>query len=142
MKVENPKMYNNIVLGGWLDKPDGVLLPIDDLTFVPEHKGSKIKRVVYIDPSEKGGDMMTAIFTEIALVDDKFTVHVFDAVHSNAGYEILSQLIHNKAVESNIDEIIVEKNGVGVATVFALNNLNDNNYRLVPYHSKVKRKFA
>lgn len=140
MKVENPKMYNNIVLGGWLDKPDGVLLPIDDLTFVSQHKGSRIKRVVYIDPSEKGGDMMTAIFTEIALVEDKFTVHVFDAVHSNAGYEILSQLIYNKAVESNIDEIIVEKNGVGVATVFALNNLNDNNYRLVPFHSKVKKE--
>lgn len=140
MKDENPKMYDNIVLGGWLDRPEGVLLPIDDLNLVPEHKGSRIKRVVYIDPSEKGGDMMTAIFTDIAMVDNKLTVHVFDAVHSNAGYEILSQLIHNKAVESDIDEIIVEKNGVGVATVFALNNLNDNNYRLVPFHSKVKKE--
>lgn len=143
MKTDNPKMYNNIVLGGWLDRPEGVLIPFEDLRLFPNtfDNGEKIKRMVFVDPSEKGGDMMSAIFTEVSIIDGRLNAHVYDAIHSNAGYEIISAMIHEKAVKTNVSEVVFEKNGVGLATGLALKNLNiNNNYKLIPFHSKVNKE--
>ena len=143
MKIDNPKMYNNIVLGGWLDRPEGVLLPLEDLLFLDNNYGTTglIKKMVFIDPAEKGGDMMSAIFAYVSIINEELNVHIFDVVHSDSGYEIVSNIIHQKAMQYRVDEVAFEKNGVGLATGAMLKTLNTNDdYKLIPFHSTVKKE--
>jgi hypothetical protein len=116
---------------------DGYLMPKQNLRLFPNvHDSEKIKKYCFIDPSEKNGDMMSVIFLQSEQFDNKINFHVFDVIHSNKGFELISEIINTKAIEYNIDEVIFEKNGVGLATGVKLKNLNiDNKYKLIPYHT-------
>jgi hypothetical protein len=116
---------------------EGYLIPISDLNLMPnQHESDLIRRVVFIDPAEKNGDYMSSIFCQLELIDNYFKCHIYDVVHSNKGFEYCAEIIHQKALDSKVDEIIFEKNGVGLATGIALKNLNkNNNYKITPYHS-------
>ena len=77
----------------------------------------------------------------VSMIDNALNIHVYDVVHSNIGYEVISSIVHQKCIDTNVNEVIVEKNGVGVATVLMLHNLNfEKKYKLTPYHSKVNKE--
>ena len=139
MREDNPEMYRNVVEGGWIDDPEGVLIPFRDVRLIPMDYfySGFIRNVCFIDPAERNGDMMSAIFCRLSYNDtDKFKCHVYDIIHSNSGFEVLSAIINQKAIVTGVDEVIFEKNGVGLATGVMLKSLNsDNKYKLTPYHS-------
>lgn len=143
LKVKDHKKYNNIVLGGWLDSPDGVLLPMASLRFDNKPTGAFIKRIAFIDPAEGvggTGDMISCIFLELLEVEGELMVHVLDVVHTNEGIEHVAGRIHDKARKWKMSEVAFEKNGVGLAAGITLKNLNiDNGYRLIPFHSKINK---
>lgn len=116
---------------------EGYLMPKQQLRLLPNDREAElIKRYCFIDPSEKNGDMMSAIFIQSEEFNDNINFHIYDVVHSNKGFEITSEVIHQKAIDSKVDEVIFEKNGVGLATGIKLKTLNiDNSYILTPYHS-------
>lgn len=116
---------------------DGFLLHKNTLQFLPNNFNSEVMtRLCFIDPSEKGGDMMSAIFVEVSMFNNKINFHVYDVVHSDKGFDYLSEIIHDKALQSNVSDVIIEKNGVGLATVVKLKQLNvNNNYKLIPFHT-------
>lgn len=121
---------------------EGFLIPISKIKTLPlKHDSEVIKRIVFIDPAEKNGDRISAIFCQIETFNDRFNVFVYDVVHTIKGYEFASSIIHEKAIETNVDEIIFEKNGVGLATGVSLKNLNiDNHYKLKPYHESENKE--
>src|SRR5690606_1912652 len=52
------------------------------------------------------------------------------------GFEVNSEIIHQKCIDSKVNEVIFEKNGVGLATGMKLKTLNyELAYKLIPYHS-------
>jgi len=115
---------------------DGYLLPISELTLLPNGYLNTSNSLCFIDPAEKNGDMMSVIFCTIGEYEGKFRVHITDVVHSNKGFEFVSELVHTKAIEHGTNEIIFEKNGVGLGTGIKLKQLNINNdYKLTPYHT-------
>ena len=136
---EMERNLGSIFLTQYMQDPEpieGYLIPIKEINLLPNNYTEDfIKRFVFIDPSEKGGDMMSAIFVETAMWNGRINFHIFDVVHSDRGFDFLSEVIHSKAVKYKVDEIIFEKNGVGLATGVKLKGLNvDNTYKLRPYH--------
>lgn len=121
---------------------EGYLMPKSNLRLIPnKHDSELIKRYCFIDPSEKNGDMMSAIFLQSEEFNGKINFHIYDVVHSNKGFEVTSEIIHQKAIDSKVDEIIFEKNGVGLATGIKLKNLNTElDYKLTPYHSSENKE--
>jgi hypothetical protein len=116
---------------------DGFLLHKDSLKFYPNNFNEDVMtRVVFVDASEKGGDMMCAIFIEVSMFNGRMNFHVYDVIHSDKGFDFLSELIHDKAIETGVSDVVVEKNGVGLATVFRLSQLNfEKKYTLIPYYT-------
>lgn len=115
---------------------DGYLLPIQDLRLFSKNRGAElISRLCFIDPAEKNGDFMAVIFMQVELLEGKFNAHIYDLILSNKGFEYVSDLVHARCVETDVQEVIFEKNGVGLATGIKLKSLNEGNYRLTPYHT-------
>jgi len=115
---------------------DGYLLPIQDLRLFLKNRGAElISRLCFIDPAEKNGDFMAVIFMQVELLEGKFNAHIYDLILSNKGFEYLSEIVHERCVETDVQEVIFEKNGVGLATGIKLKSLNEGNYRLTPYHT-------
>lgn len=134
------EMLGTIFETQYLQNPepiDGYLLPRKELAFLPkDHEEHILKRICFIDPSEKNGDMMSAIFVQVENFNDKLNFHIFDCVHDNIGFEAISEIVHKKALDYNVSEIIFEKNGVGLATGIKLKQLNEEKkYKITPYHS-------
>lgn len=115
----------------------GYLIPFKTLRLFPnESSFDTIRRICFIDPAEKNGDYISCIFAELRVIESKLTVHIYDVIHTNNGFEYAVPLIHDLAVNTNVDEVYFEKNGVGLATGVSLKNLNtENKYKLTPYHT-------
>lgn len=118
LKIENPREYENIVLGGWIDSPEGILIPFnllkfDDLSQLkPEHAQY---RFAVIDPADKGGDKYAMPFIYVTFADKQLRCFVKYAICNGEGILANSPQVINKLSELQIDECIIETNGVGVA---------------------------
>ena len=68
---EIEKTLGSIFLTQYMQDPEpieGYLIPIKEINLLPNnYTDDFIKRFVFIDTSEKGGDMMSAIFLEVAM---------------------------------------------------------------------------
>ncbi len=64
MKIDSPDEYENIVLGGWIQEPEGVLLPKSRLKFyTTEPKQEQVVfRFLVGDPADTGGDKYSIPF--------------------------------------------------------------------------------
>ncbi len=116
---------------------EGYLMPKQLLRLLPNERNSdQIQRYCIIDPNEKNGDMMSAIFVQSEELEGVLNFHIYDVLHSNKGFEVNSEVIHQKCIDSKVNEVIFEKNGVGLATGMKLKTLNHElTYKLIPYHS-------
>ena len=56
LKIESPTQYENIVLGGWVQEPEGVLLPKSKLHFAKMDNIHPIYSFAVGDPADTGGD--------------------------------------------------------------------------------------
>lgn len=135
MYVNFPNIFNTQYQQNARPK-EGYLIPIQDLRFLPNDIDCEIiTKVCFIDPSERGGDMMSVIFTTMSTFQGKFNVHIDDVIHSNTGYEEISEAAYFKALEYQTENIYVEKNGVGLATFQKLKQLiqPDDRINLKPF---------
>jgi PBSX family phage terminase large subunit len=138
MKVDNPTMYENVVLGGWIKDLEGLLLPLSSLRF---DDLSNINSTHYSyrfsvgDPADKGGDKYAMPFMFVDFSNKKLTCYVKDCICNEAGIMANTGLIVNKLHQYMIDECIVEANGVGLASVLTLKEKIQGLTKLLPFTS-------
>jgi len=143
MKIEDPTEYENIVLGGWITEPEGVLLPKSqlkfmDLSLIPAE--SIIFRFSISDPANEGGDNFSNIFIQVAEIDKKIVCYVVDVIHSKDGIESCSERITDKAITFGIESFFIESNGVGLAAAIIIKNKLPINVNYAPFHSSIKKE--
>lgn len=143
MKIDDPVEYENIVLGGWITEPDGVLLPksqlhFQDLSNIP--KESIIWRFAISDPANTGGDKYSNPFVYVAEINNRIVCYVVDVIHSTFGIEANVERIPEKIIERGIEVLFLEDNGVGLAAALLIKKKLPANVNFVPFHSSLNKE--
>ena len=143
MKITDPDKYENIVKGGWITEPEGVLLPKSQLTFadmsqIPEE--SIIFRFSVSDPADTGGDKYSNPFIYVCEINGRIVCYVKDVIHSTFGIEANVERIPLKIKEHMIDSLFLEDNGVGLAAALLIKNKLPINVKFAPFHSTIKKE--
>jgi phage terminase large subunit len=129
LEEDNPKEYDNIVAGGWITEPDGVLLPISRLKFI-HPKTVKPEFVEFSfavgDPANTGGDSYAMAFIKVMSYEGKLQFFVSDVVYSGNGIESLSEPILDKLRHNACEECYLEVNGLGLAAFLLLKSKIEN----------------
>lgn len=143
LKEDNPTEYENIVLGGWITEPEGVLLPISKLRFA-EVNNIPDEYVVYKfavgDPADKGGDHFSIPFMHVAVIDGNLTCFVKDIIHTQDGIEVANDRAIEKSRLNHIEDIYLEVNGVGSAAYYLLKRDLANHASIKPFSSHVNKE--
>jgi len=143
LKVDNPTEYDNIVLGGWITEPEGVLLPLSHLKFadlsnIPEE--NIVFKFAVGDPADKGGDFFSMPYMHVAVVEDQISVFVKDVIHSQDGIEVVIDRAVQKNREHIIEQTFLESNGVGTAAFLLLKKDLLNHSKVTPFPSTVNKE--
>lgn len=143
MKEENPHDYENIVLGGWITEPEGVLLPMSKLKFadlsnIPEE--NIVFKFAVGDPADKGGDYFSMPYMHVCVIDGALSCFVKDVIHSKDGIEVVSARAVDKNREHHIEETFLEVNGVGVAPYLILKKDILNHSQVKPFSSTIPKE--
>lgn len=143
LKKDDPNEYDNIVLGGWITEPEGVLLPKSKLSFMdlslfPEE--SIIYKLGMGDPADKGGDRFSMPFIYVVEIEGKIKCLVKDVIHTTAGIEATAPRIIDKTHTLKIDNIIIESNGVGLAALLSVKPILLDNQKLIPWNSHIQKE--
>jgi len=143
LKIEDPNEYDNIVLGGWITEPEGVLLPKSQLKFadisnIPEE--NIVFRFAIGDPADKGGDKFSMPFIHVAFIDNLIVCFVKDVIHSTYGIEANTERVVLKLKDTTIDNLIYESNGVGLAAILLIKNKLNPNQNLIPYPNTIQKE--
>jgi len=143
LKEENPIKYDQIVLGGWVTEPEGVLLPLSKLKFanlddIPE------ENIVYKfsvgDPADKGGDCFSVPFMHVVVVDNQLSVFVKDVLHNKDGIEANNDRIIDKCRLNYIEDAYLEVNGVGTASYLLLKRDLANHAKVKPFTVSIPKE--
>ncbi len=140
---DNPTEYDNIVNGGWITEPEGVLLPLsklrfDDLENIPEE--SIVYRFSVGDPADKGGDHFSQPFFFVSVMDGQLACFVKDVIHTKDGIEVVNDRAIEKARLNHIEDIYLEANGVGTAAYLLLKRDLSNHANVKPFHSTIAKE--
>ena len=143
MKSENPEEYENIVLGGWITEPEGVLLPKSKLNFI-NIELIKDENVVYKfaigDPADKGGDSYSMPFIDIMVINKELKCLVRNVVHSKDGIEVNTERILSRILENKTEKVFIESNGVGLAAILLLSKILPKWCSLKPFTSSINKE--
>lgn len=143
LKVNEPKKYENIVLGGWIDEVDGVLIPKSKLRFVDTSKyelKDTIWRFALGDPANTGGDNYSMLFCWVVCVGNEFSIIIKDVIYSNIGIEALTDSIIQRLHDNQIEEVLLEANGVGLASYLLLKKAIENHCKIIPFTTKENKE--
>lgn len=143
LKKDDPDQYDNIVLGGWITEPEGVLLPKSRLKFgnmdsIPEE--CIIYRFSISDPADKGGDKFSNAFIIVCEIEGRIVCYVKSVIHSNAGIEANAERIPMKIVQTGMEVLYLEDNGVGLAAALLIKRKLPKNVRFIPFHSSINKE--
>lgn len=143
MKEDSPQEYENIVLGGWITEPEGVLLPLSQLRFaniydIPEE--NIVFKFAVGDPADKGGDHFAVPIMHVAVVDGQLSCFVKDAICSKEGIEVVNERLIEKARINHIEEIFLEVNGVGTASYLLLKRDLSNHAFVKPFTVSIPKE--
>ena len=143
LKIDDPVEYENIVLGGWITEPEGVLLPKSqlkfmDLSHIPEQ--NIVFRFAIGDPADTGGDKFSVPFIHVASIDNSIVCYVKNVIHSTHGIESNVERIIDKANEHKTDYIALESNGVGLAAIVLLRTKLSKNHKLDSFYSRENKE--
>jgi len=143
LKEDNKTDYDNIVLGGWIQEPEGVLLPKSRLKFqktdnIPEE--NIIFKFAIGDPANLGGDKYSMPFIHVAQIDNRIVCFVKDAIHSTYGIEANTERVIERVDKYDIDIVLYESNGVGLAAVLLISKRLSKNRKLIPFTSSVNKE--
>jgi PBSX family phage terminase large subunit len=142
LKIDNPDEYDNIVNGGWIESPEGCLLPRTSLKFgdiskIPDE--SIVFRFSIADPADTGGDKFSIPFIHVAVIDDSLTCFVKDVIHSTAGIEANTERTLEKINEHFIEQLFYESNGVGLAAILLIKKRLSQHRKLTHFVSSINK---
>jgi PBSX family phage terminase large subunit len=143
LKEEQPKKYNNVVLGGWLEELEGVLISKKDLTFAPVDNipdENVLYRFAVLDPADTGGDKYSIPFFKVVYLEGMFKVYCVDVLHNTNGIAANTERVIDRVHKYSIDCIFIEKNGIGLAAVMMLNNAKPEFCKLFPFPSTINKE--
>lgn len=143
MKEDNPTEYENIVLGGWITEPEGVLLPIsklkfEDLDMIQEQ--DIVYKFAVGDPADKGGDHFSIPFMHVVVQDHQLNCFVKDVIHTKDGIEITNERAIDKSRLNYMEDIYLEANGVGSAAYYLLKRDLANHASVKPFNVRIPKE--
>ena len=142
MKVEDKKRYETIVLGGWIEEPEGILLPKSTLKFVNMTDVSENDVVFSFgvnDPADTGGDKYAIPFIYVVQTGDSIGCFVKDFIYNTNGIEANTERTRDKMCDLGIEQMFVESNGVGLASVLGLKKILNEHQKLTAFPSTVNK---
>jgi len=143
LKIDSPVKYENVVLGGWIQEPEGVLLPksrlkFADLSKIPEE--NIVFKFGVGDPADTGGDKFSFPFLHVAIYENSIVCYVKDVIHSTYGIEANTERIIDKTKEQGLQELYYESNGVGIAAILLIKNRLNEHQRLRGFASTINKE--
>ena len=142
MKIDSPDEYENIVLGGWIQEPEGVLLPKSRIKFyTTEPKQEQVVfRFLVGDPADTGGDTYSIPFFNVVQHDKDLFVYVPSVIHNTYGIEANTSRILDRVKEHHTEQLFIESNGVGLAAILLIKSQLNTNQKLSPFPSTVNKE--
>lgn len=146
LKELNPEKYTNIVMGGWIDDPEGVLLPKSNLKFAdlsfldkldPKHV---LLNFAFLDPADKGGDNFAVPFCKVCYIDNQLQIYVYSAIYSKTGTESTCERITDRAINCKIEQTHIEINGLGLAAYALLKKSLPEKIKLIAYNQRQNKE--
>jgi len=143
LKIDSPVKYENVVLGGWIQEPEGVLLPksrlkFADLSKIPEE--NIVFKFGVGDPADTGGDKFSYPLLHVAIYENSIVCYVKDVIHSTYGIEANTERIIDKTKEQGLQELYYESNGVGIAAILLIKNRLNEHQRLRGFASTINKE--
>jgi len=143
LAVDNPTEYENIVLGGWITEPEGVLLPLSKLRLanmenIPE--SAIAYKFAVGDPADKGGDCFSVPMMHVAIIDNQLCVFVKEVIHSKDGIEVVNDRLIEKSRINHIEDVFLEVNGVGTASYLLLKRDLSNHANVKPFTVSIPKE--
>lgn len=143
LKADNPTQYDNVVLGGWIQEPEGVLLPksrlkFTDISNIPEE--SIVFKFAVGDPADTGGDKFSVPFIHVAIFENSIVCYVKDIIHSTYGIEANTERVSEKMHEQSTEQLFYESNGVGLAAILLIKNKLSVHQKLSPYAATINKE--
>lgn len=123
LQLSSPDEYDNIVMGGWVENPEGILLPRTSLHFDDFSKLNPVNclyRFAVGDPADMGGDKFSTVFVHLTDTGAGVKCYVRKVLHNTYGIMQNTPAIISNASTYSIDELFIESNGVGTAAVVDL----------------------
>lgn len=117
----------------------GLLLPKTALKFIDVPTIENSGNYLFCDPADTGGDKLSAIFIKAFIESEKLLCSVHESIHTTDGIFAIAPILYDKIVEYGIEETFVESNGVGLALIIALkqiNKENDTDYKITAITSR------
>jgi PBSX family phage terminase large subunit len=110
MQVDDPKEYDNIVLGGWVTELEGQVFPEKSLKRYREFpENMEYFTIGYIDTADTGEDNFAMPIARVY----QNRVYVFDAIFDQNNLTIQEGQVQNKVKTCHINELAIETNSFG-----------------------------
>jgi predicted phage terminase large subunit-like protein len=111
LQVEDPKEYDNIVLGGWVSQLEGAIFPPDSLKYYKDFPPDDMEyyTIGYIDSADTGEDYFSMPVARVC--GNK--VYVFDCIFDQCNLTIQEAQVQNKVRIHHISELVIETNSFG-----------------------------
>jgi len=110
LKEEDPKEYDNIVMGGWISELEGQVFPQSSLKRYKEFpENTEYFTITFIDSADEGEDHFSM---PIARVYGN-RVYITDAIFDQDNLTIQEGQVQSKVKEHKISNIVVETNSFG-----------------------------
>ena len=138
LREESPQKYDNIVLGGWVEAVEGLLIPLSTLQTAKREQFILLPtawNVCVVDPADKGGDNFAAVFIRVIVESGKLNAYISDVIYSTQGVEVNSARVNEKMKQNSSEQVIVEVNGLGVAAAINIKRDLSQNAKLTPINS-------
>ena len=140
LKNESPMQYDNIVLGGWIQEPEGVLIPRSKMKFAKLENIKPIYSFAVGDPADTGGDKFSMPFIHVVEIDGRIAFHVRDVIHSVTGIEANTERVLDKLHEWACEDLFYESNGVGLAAVLLIKNRLRSGQKIHAFNSTINKE--
>jgi len=110
LKEEDPKEYDNIVMGGWISEVEGQVFPVSSLKRYREFpENTEYFTIVFIDAADEGEDHFSMPIARV--YGDR--VYITDAIFDQDNLTIQEGQVQSKVKEHKISNIVVETNSFG-----------------------------
>ena len=134
LKIEDPVQYENVVLGGWISEPEGVLFKMSGLKRYKELPiGDPVARLAFIDPADSGTD---AHSVPVIKLYSNGRFYLDDVLYTELGVEINVDLTADILNRNKPEYVRIEVNmGGGMYPALLQPKLNDT-IALLPFREK------